>query len=42
MIRRISDSGWRTQVAAAARLMAADGCGLWQRAKHVDDDKGEL
>ena len=39
---RISDSGWRTQVAAAARLMAADGCGLRQRAKHVEDDKGEL
>ena len=39
---RISDSGWRTQVATAARLMAADGCGLRQRAKHVEDDKGEL
>jgi hypothetical protein len=38
----ISDSGWRTQVATAARLMVADGCGLRQRTKHVEDDKGEL
>ena len=39
---RISDSGWRTQVATAARLMVADGCGLRQRTKHVEDDQGEL
>ena len=39
---RISDSRWHTQVAAAARLMVADGCGLRQRLEHAEDDEGEL
>ena len=34
--------GASLQVAAAARLMVADGCGLWQRPKHAEDDEGEL
>ena len=38
----ISDSGWRAQIAAAARLMVADGRGLRRRTAHVVDDKGEL
>jgi len=39
---RISDSRWRTQVAAAARLMIADGCVLRQRPEYAEDDEGEL
>jgi hypothetical protein len=39
---RISDSHWRTQVAAVARLMVVDGCGLWQRLEYAEDDEGEL
>ena len=37
-----SDSGWRAQIAAAARLMVADGRGIRRRTAHVADDKGEL
>ena len=31
-----------TQQSVSCRLMVTDGCGLWQRPEHVEDDEGEL